>query len=634
MDIDEQYLLKPGTVVDRYVVESMLGQGGMAVVFLVRHNQLGTRHALKILTMPVRSIRERLLQEGRVQASLRHPNIVAVTDVITVDDAPGLVMEFIGGPALDEFLEHHKLTFEQADVLAQGIVSGVQCAHDKDLIHRDLKPANVMLEIGKNGLIPKVADFGLAKVLSGSGGATQTRSGVTMGTPAYMAPEQIRDSKNVDQRADIFSLGCILYDLVCGQRAFHGADTLALFTAVAGGQFTPPREIKPDLPKRMENAILGALQIDADKRIPDCATLLDVWTGKQGVQGLDAPAGSSSGPWSESIMQDANSLGSGDSFNDEGVATGNFTEEPSQTFFFGGTPAPAEPRPEGAAGLASVGSVSPVTSAAPGAAMPFDASTMMWHDEPDVPAIPDGSFAELPSSAVRTVGTDSINPPSSSQVSLIETGGGKAVLLGGAGMFMVGIVVLVLAVMGTGAGVVWFVSSQQAETQAMQAQAADDAKASEAARLKAEDETQKAKDALKASEDEAAAAAKEAKAQAARDLAKKKSYTPKKPVVAPPPPKDDPAVPVKAVPPPPPEPPPPSGPPAGKGTVKTVGDGRVWLVSGKGRFKPGHLDPGKYEIIVFFDGTNPIQSGSIVVGAGDEKTVQCYATLRICREKK
>ncbi len=274
--------LKRGQVVDRYTVEVELGEGGVATVYRVRHNTLGTTHALKVLHVSGNAIRERLVQEGRVQAALRHPNIVAVTDVIDVAGAPGLLMEFIEGPPLDRWLRENRPTLAQAEDVFRGILMGVSRAHRVGLIHRDLKPGNVLLEIGDDGVIvPKVSDFGLAKILSEdeSGGRAQTRSGMTMGTPAYMAPEQVRDAKTVDQRADIFALGCILYELCTGVSPFDQGDVLAIFSALAAGTYTPPEQVNPDIPVRLRNAIVGCLSNRREERIPDCATLRQVLEG-------------------------------------------------------------------------------------------------------------------------------------------------------------------------------------------------------------------------------------------------------------------------------------------------------------------------------------------------------------------
>ncbi|MCA9570791.1 MAG: serine/threonine protein kinase, partial [Myxococcales bacterium] len=225
--------LTPGTLIDeRYSIEEQIGEGGMAVVYRAHHTRLNTLHAVKVLTLSSRAVRERMLQEGRVQASLRHPNIVSVTDVITIGQNPALVMELIEGPALDELLQRQKLTIDQADTIGRGILAAVAYAHEKGLVHRDLKPANVMLEIEGQQVTPKVTDFGLAKLLTGDDGRAATRTGSTMGTPQYMSPEQIEDTKNVDARSDVFALGAILFELVTGQRAFDGDSLMAIFTKV------------------------------------------------------------------------------------------------------------------------------------------------------------------------------------------------------------------------------------------------------------------------------------------------------------------------------------------------------------------------------------------------------------------
>ncbi|MCA9493822.1 MAG: serine/threonine protein kinase, partial [Myxococcales bacterium] len=208
--------LRSGDVIAQYTVESLLGQGGMAVVYKVRHNTLESHHAMKLLTVQGRSISQRLVQEGRVQARLRHPNIVAVTDYVEHDGRPGLVMEYVDGPSLQEWLaKHGRPDPEVAEQWFRAVVGAVAHAHAQGLVHRDLKPGNVLLQPVGDELVPKVADFGIAKVLvdDGVASAVSTRTGLPMGSPPYMAPEQIRSAKDVDRRADVFSLGCILYEL-------------------------------------------------------------------------------------------------------------------------------------------------------------------------------------------------------------------------------------------------------------------------------------------------------------------------------------------------------------------------------------------------------------------------------------
>ncbi len=282
--------LNPGTVIGRYTVEEMIGEGGMATVYRVQHNELHAAYALKVLNLVSDAIQRRLVQEGRVQARLRHPNILPVTDILDIGGRPGLIMEYVDGPSLEIKLATHHLSLDEADELALGILSAVAFAHSQGVVHRDLKPANILLADYGGDLIPKVADFGLVKVLGDDDSLHKTRSGIGIGTPCYMAPEQALDAAHVDERADVFSLGAILYELVCGRRAFHGPNTVAIIIRIAAGQFTPPEELRPDLPKRMLNAIHGAMQIDRNLRIQDSQTLREVWRGKKDWRAPAAPA--------------------------------------------------------------------------------------------------------------------------------------------------------------------------------------------------------------------------------------------------------------------------------------------------------------------------------------------------------
>jgi serine/threonine protein kinase/ABC-type oligopeptide transport system substrate-binding subunit len=264
--------------VDRYVVEALLGRGGMAVVYRVRHAELGTAHALKVLGVTGRDVAERLLREGRVQGRLRHPNVVAVTDGVRVGDAPGLVVELVEGPTLDTWLGSVRPTPAQVDALARGILSGVDAAHRLGLVHRDLKPGNVLLHVTRDGATPKVADFGLAKELDADGpAAVRTRAGAAMGTPAYMPPEQLVDAASVDQRADVFSLGALLLELVLATGV--GTSFPAAMARIRRGDEPDLTGVSADLPPRWLAAVREALAFDPAARPPDAGALRDRFTG-------------------------------------------------------------------------------------------------------------------------------------------------------------------------------------------------------------------------------------------------------------------------------------------------------------------------------------------------------------------
>ncbi|MEZ4322671.1 MAG: protein kinase [Myxococcota bacterium] len=411
--------LSTGTVVDRYTVQSVLGEGGMAVVYLCRHNQLGTLHALKVLTMSSRAIRERLVQEGRVQAQLRHRNIVAVTDIIMLNGAPGLVMEFIEGPSLDELLEQKPLTFEQAEVLAEGILDGVAHAHAQGLVHRDLKPANIMLSLEGSMLVPKVTDFGLAKLLEGDTGRAATRTGSTMGTPHYMSPEQVSDSKNVDHRTDVFALGAILYELVCGRRAFGGENLLQIFTAVASARFTPPRDLRPELPDRMERAILGALEPDKEKRIQTVEELRAVWTGRVVHPGGAEPV-APSGPFDAAFLSSVSKSHSVDSSPSSEPTVGTWAGDSRISL--------SDPDPRDAGGMSD--------ASGPGAAA---ISVETLHQGPEL--APEPAKPARPEKEAKPASLRSVPPPPSDGVPADSLVSGTSLVVGGGAAFVLAAVV-------------------------------------------------------------------------------------------------------------------------------------------------------------------------------------------------
>lgn len=271
-------LLQPGHTYERYTVEALLGQGGLAEVYRVRHTLLGTSHALKVLTVPSTRIRERLLQEGTIQARLRHPNLVAVTDVIEVDGAPALVMELIEGPTLEQRLAQGPLDLLDLDAFGRAILSGVAAAHAQGMVHRDLKPANVLLAPEGRRFIPKVADFGLAKLLGDEPSVGHTRTGAVMGTPLYMAPEQVKDAKHVDARADVFALGAILYEMATGRKAFEGGDVADILQRVRDVRCVPIERLRDDLPPAFLAVVRAALVQDPNGRPDDARALLALWT--------------------------------------------------------------------------------------------------------------------------------------------------------------------------------------------------------------------------------------------------------------------------------------------------------------------------------------------------------------------
>jgi len=313
-------VLSAGTVVDRYSVVRTLGEGGMATVYLIRHEQLGVLSALKVIKSPSPQVRGRLLREGQVQSQLMHPSIVNVIDIVDVHGVPGLVMEYVRGPNLSAFLRQHRLSVDGADLLARRILRAICVAHDQGLVHRDLKPENVLLCVVDGKLVPKVTDFGLVKLLQSKGDSGATRTGMGMGTPAYIAPEQLSDAARVDQRADVFSLGALFYELLSGKRAFAGSDIVKVLYSVSMVQYEPIEEVVPDIPARIAVAIDRCLRLDPNDRPANAKELLEIWCGDT-PDPLDT--------WPEPLLEEVSSVGDGqDTFDMPPISQGDTFDLP------------------------------------------------------------------------------------------------------------------------------------------------------------------------------------------------------------------------------------------------------------------------------------------------------------------
>lgn len=265
----------PGAKVGAYVVEAQIGTGGMAAVYRIR-DDAGAAWALKVLSLRKPEIQDRFRLEAEIQMRLDHPNIVRGWELVDVDPPGGggptlgLRMDLVDGPPLDQWLlDHPETTLAAKDRMARQIVEAVAHAHVLGVVHRDLKPSNVLVELRDGEPWPRVSDFGLAKQITGH---AATRTGIALGTPRYMAPEQVRDAKRVDARADVWSLGVLLYEMYTGKPAFHRAALIDVFTAVVEGRYADPAV--HGAPPRVRDAIVGALQVDPERRFPDCAALL------------------------------------------------------------------------------------------------------------------------------------------------------------------------------------------------------------------------------------------------------------------------------------------------------------------------------------------------------------------------
>ncbi|QRK04513.1 protein kinase [Archangium violaceum] len=267
-------MLSPGNVVERYEVERELGGGGMARVYKVRHVALGSVHALKVLEPELvgnAELRARFLDEGRIQARLKHPNILGITDVVAAPGVAGLVMDYLEGESLDRYLARATrppAADEVRDIFRQ-VLEGMGFAHEQGVIHRDLKPSNIFLEQSYGRRVVRILDFGIAKV-SGTEGRPTTRTGARMGTPQYMSPEQIREARDVTLRSDIFSLGVTLYELATGQPCFQGESDFNIMEKIVRADFVRPDVVHPGLERGIVAAILRAMELEPERRFASC----------------------------------------------------------------------------------------------------------------------------------------------------------------------------------------------------------------------------------------------------------------------------------------------------------------------------------------------------------------------------
>jgi WD40 repeat protein len=265
-----------GTELAGYRIESLLGTGGMSVVYLAEDLRLKRRVALKLLAAGLaedESFRDRFLGESELAASIDHPNIVPIYEAGTTEDILFIAMRYVEGSDLKERLQRGRLDpGDSAGILAQ-VASALDAAHARGLVHRDVKPSNVLLDTGAR---PDgsdhvyLADFGLTqRVSEGSGIADD---GHLMGTIDYVAPEQI-SGEEVDGRADVYSLGCVLYECLVGQPPFRRDSDIAVVFAHLEAEPPPPSARRRELPAALDAVIARALAKDPEQRYPSCREL-------------------------------------------------------------------------------------------------------------------------------------------------------------------------------------------------------------------------------------------------------------------------------------------------------------------------------------------------------------------------
>jgi eukaryotic-like serine/threonine-protein kinase len=260
-------------VANRYRLERIVGEGGMGVVWAARDVLYDRVVALKIVKNPSPELAQRTLREASVLARVGHPSLIEVQAVVALGEAPVLVMPLLEGESLDRMLARRgQLDEAEAIAILEPVVAGMCAAHARGVIHRDLKPPNVFLAEDGGERVVVVLDFGLAKLLSPDGsdaGADKlTRTGALLGTPFYMAPEQLFGEGSVDAKADVWAVGVMLYECLSGNKPVQGKSYGQIAKNVAVGAITPLDVLVPSADRKLCQLVARMLEKERDLR-PD-----------------------------------------------------------------------------------------------------------------------------------------------------------------------------------------------------------------------------------------------------------------------------------------------------------------------------------------------------------------------------
>jgi eukaryotic-like serine/threonine-protein kinase len=258
----------------RYAVERLIGQGGMATVYLARDSRHDRPVAIKVLRPELAASlgADRFLREIRVAAHLQHPNILALYDSGEAAGFLYYVMPFVEGESLRARLDREEqLPLPDAIQLTCEIADALQCAHSRHIIHRDIKPENVLIQEGH----ALVADFGIARAVSQAGGDKLTETGMAVGTPHYMSPEQGLGGEHVDGRADQYSLACVFYEMLVGQPPFQGPNAMAILARHSMESVPSLQVVRHSIPDEVEDAVMRALEKTPADRFPTVRDFAD-----------------------------------------------------------------------------------------------------------------------------------------------------------------------------------------------------------------------------------------------------------------------------------------------------------------------------------------------------------------------
>jgi serine/threonine protein kinase len=272
-----------GREIGSYKVVSSLGDGGMGSIWKAEHTSLGRIAAIKVLHSHLVSYKDvvrRFLAEARTVVGLGSPYLVEILDLGALPDGrPYFIMEYLDGTPLDQWMETRKPTIAEVFAIAEQLLMALSVVHEKNIVHRDLKPSNVMIVKSDGDVRVKLLDFGIAKFLHQEGtpelDIARTMTGMTVGTPVYMSPEQAGGVRDIDARSDIYAAGVLLYHVATGRPPFLSENLLHIMEMHRGAPVPPPRSIREDIPKPLEAWLLQCLIKHRERRFSSTQIALD-----------------------------------------------------------------------------------------------------------------------------------------------------------------------------------------------------------------------------------------------------------------------------------------------------------------------------------------------------------------------
>ncbi|MCP4119842.1 MAG: serine/threonine protein kinase [Desulfobacteraceae bacterium] len=287
--------IQTGSHIKQYTIDGLIAKGGMGVVWRAWDTAKNEFVVIKAVTNDLMADPEfklRIQDEARRHQGVEHPNIVPVLDVFDAHGATCIVMKLIEGSSLDSLLEsgeNHRLEFRETVSIISDILKALDHAHRRGIVHRDVKPANVLLDKDQSALL---IDFGIALA---AGEERRTRTGQVLGTPLYMSPEQIIKPMHIDHRSDVYSVGCVFYEMLTGKPPFvRGQDGVgdtdfSVQEAHVKTLPIPPASIAPGIPAPVDQLVMAALEKDPDDRIPGCGEFLKLLEHAVSPRGDKAP---------------------------------------------------------------------------------------------------------------------------------------------------------------------------------------------------------------------------------------------------------------------------------------------------------------------------------------------------------